>query len=128
MNRVAIRPDGDSWHGGCMEGGTGETANGRKELMMARMFWQRCPNCGRLVLARLGGAVDCECAGRPPALSAPQQPLSLGPDSSVPDRAPATTTPPPIVRTPPRPGLLSPEQDAAARKLLSDALPADWTF
>ena len=81
---------------------------------MARLSWQRCASCGGLVLARFGVTPDCSCArtggdtrrGRPadPPLAARRA-------------APGRETPPPPFT------VLTPEQDAVARRLLGQALP-----
>ena len=87
---------------------------------MARLFWQRCPRCGRLTLSRLGATTVCDCSrGVPGPESRPQQAASFS--SGVTPALPASTPAPALV-------LLTPEQDAAARRLLASVFPNGFDF
>lgn len=83
---------------------------------MARLFWQRCPECGRLVLSRLGGTLNCPCR------AADAAPAAIGPFASLPD-PPTVVGPEAALPQPLRLALLTPEEDAIARRLLEQALP-----
>lgn len=93
---------------------------------MARMFWQRCPRCGRLTLSRLGATTVCDCsrdipgpAGRPQSAA----PLASGVTPALP-----VSTPIPVPPPAPALALLTPEQDAAARRLLASVFPNGFDF
>ena len=79
---------------------------------MARLSWQRCASCGRLVLVRFGSAPDCSCAR--PGAGAPL-PANASPALSTGHRLGDEGGP---VVAP-----LTPEQDAVARRLLRQAFP-----
>jgi hypothetical protein len=83
---------------------------------MARLSWQRCAACGRLVLVRFGTAPDCSCAklgGVAPRGRQADPPLAGRRADCKPAPEPPSS---PIA-------LLTPEQDAVARRLLGQALP-----
>ena len=81
---------------------------------MAHLSWQRCADCGRLVLVRFGSSPECACArtGRGPGIPAglPSLPARAA------ERGEETRRASPLA-------LLTPEQDAVARRLLQQALP-----
>lgn len=93
---------------------------------MARMFWQRCPRCGRLTLTRLGAATVCDCAQEIPA--PPARPL-FGPTpdaqaiTPAPAALPAPPAPAPDAAQTPALALLTPAQDANVRRLLASVFP-----
>lgn len=88
---------------------------------MARLFWQRCARCGRLTLSRVGAPVSCECAHTGAGASAHAQ----GSTPALPASAPIPLAPPPSA---PVLALLTPEQDAAARRLLASVFPHGFDF
>lgn len=93
---------------------------------MARLFWQRCPRCGRLTLSRLGATTVCDCARDIPGpASRPQAstPLPTGATPALPVSSPIPAPPPA-----PSLALLTPEQDAAARRLLASVFPDGFDF
>lgn len=92
---------------------------------MARLFWQRCPRCGRLTLSRVGSPVSCECAHRDSAPAPRPYPTSTPEASGVTPALPGFTPPPgpaPVL------ALMTPEQDAVARRLLATVFPNGFDF
>ena len=85
---------------------------------MARLSWQRCAACGRLVLVRFGSSPDCSCA-RPGRGAAP--PASPFPSLMAGLPKGGNDGPPPLA-------FLTPEQDAVARRLLRQAFPDGFDF
>lgn len=94
---------------------------------MARMFWQRCPSCSRLVLTRLGVATPCACVRD---RSAPAVHDRISDDWTPPVRptslsaAGAPGSPNPV--DPASLVFLTAEQDARARRLLATVFPAGF--
>lgn len=93
---------------------------------MARLFWQRCPRCGRLTLSRLGATTVCDCSPGvpdPASRSQPANPLASGVTPALPVSTPIPASAPisPLA-------LLTPEQDAAARRLLASVFPDGFDF
>lgn len=93
---------------------------------MARLFWQRCPRCGRLTLSRLGATTVCDCSrgiSGPESRSEPAAPMTSGVTPALP-----VSTPIPALPPLPTLALLTPEQDAAARRLLASVFPNGFEF
>lgn len=94
---------------------------------MARMFWQRCPSCSRLVLTRLGVPTPCACVRD---RSAPAVHDRISDDRPPPDRTTARSAAgAPGFGNPGDPAslaFLTAEQDARARRLLATVFPAGF--
>jgi hypothetical protein len=107
------------------------------------MFWRRCPRCGRLTLSRIGVETPCDCvtgaargAAEGGSFPTPRPQPAASPEAGFPGFTPALPASAPVPALPPlstpapapRLALLTPEQDAAARRLLASVFPNGFDF